>query len=107
MAQSHQVLALLIDIEAELRSIGQWQKQAPPPEALRSEQPFAVDTLSFSQWLQFIFVPRMRSLIEHQQSLPGACNISPMAEEYYRDRDLPVANLMLALRQIDALLSRA
>lgn len=96
----------LIDIEAELRGIGHWDRNAPPEQALRSEQPFAVDTLQFYQWLQFIFIPRIRFLIEQQQTLPGACNIAPMAEEAYRGQQLPVAGLLDALRRIDGLLSQ-
>ena len=95
----------LLDIEAALRQMGLWETTPPPPEALRSEQPFAVDTLRFEQWLQFIFIPRIRFLAEQEQSLPGACNISPMAEEFYRGQNLPVAELLAALRHIDSLLS--
>ncbi|WP_372864362.1 YqcC family protein [Spongiibacter sp.] len=104
MSRDHDIAATLIDIEAELRGIGHWDRQSPPPEALRSEQPFAVDTLAFNQWLQFIFIPRMRFLLEQQQALPGACSIAPMAEEFYRGQNLPVAELLDALRRIDALL---
>ncbi|MBO6754229.1 MAG: YqcC family protein, partial [Spongiibacter sp.] len=42
------IAATLIDIEAELRGIGHWDRVSPPVEALRSEQPFAVDTLRFN-----------------------------------------------------------
>ena len=53
MAQVEQVHALLIDIEAQLRQMGLWQAVPPSPEALASSQPFCIDTLDFSQWLQF------------------------------------------------------
>ncbi|MAY40145.1 MULTISPECIES: YqcC family protein [Spongiibacter] len=99
------IAATLIDIEAELRGIGHWDRVSPPVEALRSEQPFAVDTLRFNQWLQFIFIPRIRFLIEQEEALPGACSITPMAEEFYRGQRLPVAGLLDALARIDALLS--
>ena len=105
MTQHIQVAATLMDIEAELRSIGHWDRVAPPAEALRSEQPFAVDTLQFNQWLQFIFIPRIRFLLEQQEALPGACSIAPMAEEFYRGQRLPVDGLLDALLRIDALLS--
>lgn len=100
-----QIAATLIDIEAELRRIGHWDRQEPPTEALQSEQPFAVDTLSFNQWLQFIFIPRIRFLAEQEGGLPSACNITPMAEEFYRGLGLPVTDLLGALKNIDSLLS--
>jgi len=106
MSRYHDVAALLIDIEAELRQLGHWQSEAPPEEALRSEQPFAMDTLEFYQWLQFIFIPRVSFLIEQREWLPGECAIAPMAEEYYRGRRLPVAGLLQALEAVDELLSQ-
>lgn len=104
MSKYSDVAAILIDIEAELRRIGCWDAEPPAPEALRSEQPFAIDTLNFAQWLQFIFIPRMQFLIGHQQDLPRASGIAPMAEEYFSGLLLPVGGLMAALHAMDALL---
>ena len=50
-----QIAELLIDIEAQLRQLGQWDKVPPDADALASEQPFCVDTLRLPQWLQFVF----------------------------------------------------
>ena len=61
-----QVKSLLVDIECELRVLGLWEDEAPSAEALASIEPFAVDTLSFSQWLQFIFVPKLYFIIEQK-----------------------------------------
>ncbi len=105
MSIYHDLAATLIDLEAALRSLNHWESQSPPAEALRSEQPFAVDTLKFNQWLQFIFIPRMRFLIEQRADLPDRCGITPMAEEFYRGQQLPVADLLAALERIDDLLS--
>lgn len=104
MSHYHQVAAILIDIEAEMRQIGCWDGVAPAPAALRSEQPFSVDTLNFAQWLQFVFIPRMHFLVAQQVALPNACGITPMAQEYFRGQQLPVAGLLTALTQMDKLL---
>ncbi|MDF1692432.1 MAG: YqcC family protein [Zhongshania sp.] len=104
MSHYHQVAEVLIDIEAALRQIGCWDAIAPAPEALRSEQPFAVDTLNFGQWLQFVFVPKMHFLVAQKAGLPTACGITPMAEEYFRGQQLPVAGLLAALTRMDNLL---
>ena len=84
--------------------MGCWQAEPPAPEALRSEQPFAIDTLNFAQWLQFIFIPRMQFLLDQQQDLPRASGIAPMAEEYFSGLQLPVEGLLTALQTMDALL---
>lgn len=47
-------------IEAEMRRIGLWQDQPLRPEQTNFKQAFAMDTMAFSQWLQFIFLPRVR-----------------------------------------------
>lgn len=96
--------AILIDIEGELRRLGLWDSQPPPPEALLSQQPFAVDTLTLPQWLQFIFLPRMYALIAEGAELPGQCGIAPMAEEYFRGGELRATQLLEALEQMDTLL---
>ena len=100
-----EVAALLIDIEAQLRQLGLWEKIPPSTEALASQQPFCVDTLTLPQWLQFIFLPTLYDMLEQQQALPGRCGIAPMAEEFFRDSGLATSALFNALTHIDLVLS--
>ncbi|HSX51436.1 MAG TPA: YqcC family protein, partial [Cellvibrio sp.] len=44
------VAEVLIDIEKELRELRLWDSEMISEEALASEQPFAVDTMTFPQW---------------------------------------------------------
>jgi uncharacterized protein YqcC (DUF446 family) len=97
------VASLLIDIEQELRVMGLWESEMPSIEALSSTEPFAIDALSFPQWLQFIFIPKMKYLVD-QQSLPSSCSIAPMAEEVFAQSNHAVG-LIAHLRAIDNLLS--
>lgn len=97
----------LLMIERELRLLGCWQEQAPSPEALASQEPFCVDTLSFQEWLQWVLLPRMKQLIEAGAPLPAASSIAAMAEEVFRSQVLEVEALMLALKEFDRLLSAA
>ena len=62
-----EVAELLIDIEAELRQLGLWDRGAAPPAALASDQPFSIDTLTLPQWLRFIFLPTLYRLLEEAQ----------------------------------------
>lgn len=99
-------LSLLLEsLEKELRRQGRWDDTPPPPEALRSSQPFAVDTLSFDQWLQWILLPRMHELLVRQLPLPASCAIQPMAEEVYGQHDPSCTQLVLLIGEIDALLT--
>jgi uncharacterized protein YqcC (DUF446 family) len=105
MAQSDELAVLLIDVEARLRQLNLWKDQSPSTEALTSSQPFCIDTLNFTQWLQFVFLPTLYGLIETGQSLPTACAVTPMAEEYFRGLGLPGGALERTLLSIDRLLS--
>ena len=53
------IAAQLIDLEAALRQLDLWSDTPPSQEALSSEQPFAMDSLEFEEWLQFIFLPTL------------------------------------------------
>ena len=46
------IAAQLIDLEAALRQLNLWSDESPSQEALSSEQPFAMDSLEFEEWLQ-------------------------------------------------------
>ncbi len=99
--------AYLIDIEADLRQLNLWQEAPPPGAALASREPFCFDTLTFPQWLQFVFIPRMYVLIEVGQSLPESCGIAPMAAEYFADSDLFVRPLLTHLASLDGYINHS
>ena len=65
----------LLLIERELRLQGWWDEVSPSAEALSSVEPFAVDTLDFHQWLQWIFLTRMKQILEQDLPLPNASGI--------------------------------
>ena len=100
-----QIAELLIDIEAQLRQLGQWEKASPEPSALASDQPFCVDTLTLPQWLQFVFLPTLYAMLRDERELPQGCGIAPMAEEYYRGTGLSSRELVAVLMRVDELLS--
>lgn len=99
-------LHLLLDaVEAELRALQEWRTTPPSADALASTAPFCVDTLTLPEWLQFVFLPRMRWLLNSAQPLPGQCGIAPMAEEYFRHRSHNNQRLTELLQKIDQTLA--
>jgi uncharacterized protein YqcC (DUF446 family) len=98
------VLALL---EQELRRMGLWEAVPPPLAALSSVLPFCVDTLEFTQWLQWILLPRLHAVLDAGAALPARCGIAPMAEEALRGLEPDPDGLVELLRQLDRLLSHA
>jgi len=101
------VAEALFELEREMRALELWEKQSPPAQALASTQPFAVDTLRFPQWLQFIFIPRLYSLVEHRAPLPINSSVAPMGEEYFRPLPVNSDRLVEQLRRIDTLLRQS
>ena len=76
------VAGLLGELTAELQRLERWQAEHPGAEALASELPFCVDTLSFDQWLQFVLIPRMEQLVLLQA--PDALWEALLAREWTR-----------------------
>ncbi|MDH1682256.1 YqcC family protein [Ectopseudomonas chengduensis] len=96
----------LLLIERELRVQGWWQEEAPSAEALASPEPFCVDTLAFEQWLQWIFLPRMKVLLETGAALPSVSGIQAMAEMVYQQQPSVARRLLELLGEFDRLLTR-
>lgn len=96
----------LLLIERELRQLGWWQNEAPSAEALASQAPFCIDTLAFEQWLQWVFLPRMKVLLEDARPLPTVSGIREMAEMAYREQPQKVRALLGLLGALDRLLTR-
>ena len=92
--------SLLIDLELELRRADLWSAETPSTEALASVEPFCVDTLDFQQWLQFILLPRMNTLIATQAPLPDKCDITAMAETVW-PANVQANPVIDVLRQFD------
>ena len=98
-------LPALLALEAALRQLSLWSDEPPSQEALSSEQPFAMDSLEFEEWLQFIFLPTMYDVLDSGTALPKCCAIAPMAEETVGKRALPTEPLILTLRELDQLIT--
>ena len=103
MDAAHQQLnRLLLAVEQELCEMQLWDQQRPSAEALASNEPFAIDKLSFNQWLQFIFLPKLAGIVEAASALPENCSVAPMAEEFYRAEQVDAISLIRHLAAIDA-----
>ena len=101
-----QLKPLLLALEREMQSQGRWEDQSPDAQALASTQPFAIDTLTFDQWLQWLFLPRLHEMLAMQLPLPSSCAVCPMAEEVYGADDAGGERLRMILSEIDKLLTR-
>jgi dTDP-4-dehydrorhamnose 3,5-epimerase len=108
MTQHKQVESALQSLQQELMNAGHWSEFAISAEALASQQPFCLDTMNFSQWLQFVFIPNMQALIETKQILPSLIKdqgLGPMATEFYTKTDVE-RTILVVIFQIDELLQQ-
>jgi len=104
MADSYDRIYLLsIDIENEMRALHQWEGGVPETKALASDLPFCYDTLMFNQWLQWIFLPRIRAVVEGEAPLPEKSEIAPMAELWVEEQKIasPGYRLLELIREMD------
>ncbi|RTZ15390.1 YqcC family protein [Vibrio aquaticus] len=106
MTKQKQLVELVDALEQEMRSHHLWKSTQPSAEALSSTQPFAIDTLEPQEWLQWVFIAKVRVLIAANQMLPSGFAIAPYFEECWKER-AEYVSLIKFVQQIDKVCSDA
>ena len=101
----NRIADVLLEVEASLRTCGKWDQSKPDASDLNSTIPFCMDTLKFEQWLQWIFLPRMKDTIEQTKPLPLQSGIFEYAEECLHKDDPSTNALLKQLKRFDDLIS--
>lgn len=101
----NRIADVLLEVEATLRVHGLWDSARPAVKALDSTQPFCLDTLRFEQWLQWVFLPRMKHTLEHTRPLPEKSGIFVYAREYLSKNAPSTNNLLTLIKRFDDLIS--
>lgn len=93
-------------LATELNTIGWWQSPAEKPsaQALSSIEPFCVDTLTFSQWLQWVYIPKMHAYMNQTGQLPQASGLLPIAEEAWKNTPENTSTLFEIIHLLDAII---
>ncbi len=104
-SRNQQLRYLLMEIEQEMRLLDLWSDTAPSDRALASTEPFCIDTLELSQWLQWLLIPRMRELLNAGLPLPGNCNIHAIAEESFAELTQDSSRLLVLIEEFDTTLT--
>lgn len=94
-------------VSQALSELGLHSTTPPSPEAFASVQPFCVDTMTFPEWVQFVFLPKLEGMLEGGEPMPSWCDVAPMAEEYFRNLEQDGEVLIEALRRLDELVTAA
>jgi uncharacterized protein YqcC (DUF446 family) len=89
-------------IEAEMKRIGWWREEPLPPEMYHFTQAFAMDTMPYAYWLQFIFIPRVHAIIAERGQFPPSSSVGIQAIREFDGQDEAV-DLVHLLCEFDAL----
>ncbi|ANF57447.1 YqcC family protein [Halotalea alkalilenta] len=106
MNQRTRLSDALTRLEAAMRAADIWGQPTPSPQAFASLEPFALDSMEMAQWLRFVFVARLRTMLASAQPLPQGSSVAAAAEVYLPQMSmgarLPVIEV---LREIDLILN--
>jgi uncharacterized protein YqcC (DUF446 family) len=100
------VADVVAGIAREMRRAEIWEVEAPSAECMASTQPFCFDTMSFHQWLQWQFLPRITHILDADEPLPDSSAILPYAEEFLPSLLDKPDPLLFLLRSFDELITR-
>ena len=100
MIQADSLCQKLDTLKSTLQRLSLWEEHSPNADMLTSSQPFALDTLTPTQWLQWVFIPKMDALIRSEQAIPTGFEISPYFEQAMVN-DEGQHQLLVVLKQID------
>lgn len=103
--RADRIADIVLHIEAEMRRCGVWDEEAPAHDALRSPNPFCFDTLRFNQWMQWLFIPRMRDILQSGSPLPTSSDIHPYAEQCFRELGQDLQGLLCYIKEFDELIT--
>lgn len=96
---------MLLDLETEMRRLELWSGDMPSEHSLQSTAPFSADRLAVEEWLQWVFIPAIKSIIENNEELPEKCEIHPYAEECLLQRLEQSSRLLQLIQEIDRFIS--
>lgn len=66
-------------IEKELVDLGQWRTEPMPEAAFGGREAFLADTMTFCQWVQFVLLARIRSVVEERGTFPSHSEVGAYA----------------------------
>lgn len=99
-------LSLLLEtLSNELTANNLWQIEPIDETALASTMPFAVDTMLFQQWLQFVFIEKMQQVIAQPHPQLPKAQILPIATLSFEEQGIVAPNVLKIIAKIDKVLS--
>lgn len=104
-----QLSQALDELEETLRASHLWQLETPDQEAMLSQQPFCVDTMSLPQWLRFVFIQRLQGLADAGGVMPAKCEVAPAVAVYLQQENFGSSDqqrVVKAVERVDYLVTQ-
>jgi uncharacterized protein YqcC (DUF446 family) len=67
------------EIEAEMRALNAWQSEPVPQATIDAGGAFGLKTMAYTQWLQFVLVPRLREMAAGSFPVPHSSSVGTQA----------------------------
>ncbi len=101
--QINEIKKALEVLATELANQCLWTENPPTVKQLASQEPFCVDTMAFEQWLQWVFIPKMRVLLEQPSfnGLPNRSDIHTIAEYLFEKYPQDTDKITDSIKQIE------
>jgi uncharacterized protein YqcC (DUF446 family) len=88
-------------IEKELKSLEDWQPLPPDPGVFTDMGAFGSNSMPFTTWLQFVFIPNVKEMIDKRGSFPKSSGVATYA--YRNLEESKYERLKALLSDFDAL----
>lgn len=95
----------LAAVVQKMKDAGVWETQRPPDAAFENMGAFGINTMPFTDWLRWMFVPNVERLIASDGPWPTSSQVSAQAARE-GDTDEVVNSLVPALSAFDQLFSK-
>jgi uncharacterized protein YqcC (DUF446 family) len=92
------------EIEAELKRLNRWTNEPLREERFENMGAFGADTMTFEQWLQFVLLVRIRSIVAMRGEFPEGSSVAPYAIRVF-DGDNDAGHLHELLYDLDKLIN--
>lgn len=106
--QKHLLTSLLKSLTQTLQAQGLWESEPISETIIHRANtegvPFAYNVMPLEQWLQFIFIPKMETIIESDLPLPASLCLLPVAEQQLGPAHREVLKV---ISKIDALFAKS
>jgi uncharacterized protein YqcC (DUF446 family) len=95
----------LLKIKSEMRRTGLWDVKGLSSESRQNRGAFGMDSMSFEQWLRWVFVPNVEKLLKTGGPWPASSDVGVAAMRNFDGQD-EHSGLVTLLQEFDALFSR-